>query len=195
MKSMKRSVNKAGAKEDFARKLYDLWKKSIAAYEKENMGDLFSQAETGFLEANAMTPQDLYDYAEDFVKSGEPDFVTVLLIQEVCRDYLHEERGGVVSTKKLSADALPKRSQKKRGVVGLARVLEKARAKLHGELLSDLMYSCPSDRAFLKESNIHPAELLRAIWFYEKNTDQKDGLIKWILHRRKDRDAFCWLSF
>ncbi len=184
---MEQSIGSMKTTSDFGRKLYDLWNKSVVAYEREAKvgANLFDQSELDFLEANGMTIQNLYDYAEDFVNCGEPDFAMVLLIQEVCRDYLLEECAGIVSRKKLSADAFPERTLEKEGIVGLDRIFEKARAKLHGEISSELMYSCPSDRAFLRENHIHPAEFLRLVWFYEKNRDPKDDLVKWILHRRK----------
>lgn len=172
---------------DFSQKLYDLWKKSLKAYEQgvRKATDLFDESEVKFLNSNGMVPQDLYDYAEDFTNYREPDFATVLLIQEVRRAYFLEEQNGVLVTNKKKVDLFPERSQEKDGIKGLPRTLEKAKAKLHGELPTELMYSCPLDRAFLKENHIHPAELLRAIWFYEKNADQKDGLMKWMIHRRK----------
>lgn len=172
---------------DFSQKLYTLWKKSLESYENgvRRASDLFDQSEVTFLNSNGMTPQDLYDYAEDFVTFREPDFATVLLIQEVRRAYFLEEQNGVLSTNKKNVDTFPDKSLETEDIKGLPRTLEKAKAKLHGELPPELMYSCPLDRAFLKENHIHPAELLRAIWFYEKNTDQKDGLIKWMVHRRK----------
>jgi len=46
----------------------------------------------------------------------------------------------------------------------LPRLIEKAKAKLRGEMPPELMYCCGGDRAFLREHGIHPADFLREVW-------------------------------
>ena len=38
------------------------------------------------------------------------------------------------------------------------------RAKLRGEMPSDLMFDCGGDRKFLQSVNHHPADFLRHVW-------------------------------
>ncbi len=64
------------------------------------------------------------------------------------------------------------------GMAYLPRILAKARAKLRGELDSDLMFGCGGDRRFLKNhGDIHPADFLRQVWA-AKEDDQK--LAAWV---------------
>jgi hypothetical protein len=43
-------------------------------------------------------------------------------------------------------------------------LIVKARAKLRGEMPTELMYGCGGDRAFLRKTGIHPADFLRVTW-------------------------------
>jgi hypothetical protein len=62
------------------------------------------------------------------------------------------------------------------------RIIEKAKAKLRGELPADLMYSCGADRRFLKKVNIDPAEFLRVVW---EGGDNVDHILKFVTDRTK----------
>jgi hypothetical protein len=46
----------------------------------------------------------------------------------------------------------------------LPRIIAKARAKLKGELPSEIMYSCGTDRPFLKKVGIAPEDFLKTVW-------------------------------
>ena len=63
----------------------------------------------------------------------------------------------------LTADQLPLREAQLEGIAWLPRILEKARAKLHGELHPDLMYGCGGDRNFISKHNLHLADFLETV--------------------------------
>ena len=46
----------------------------------------------------------------------------------------------------------------------MPRIIAKARAKLKGELPPDFMYSCGTDRPFLRKVGIAPEDFLKTVW-------------------------------
>ena len=51
-----------------------------------------------------------------------------------------------------------------RGIRWLPRIIQKARAKLRGEMPPELMYGCGGDRPFLEGVHFGLAEFLRLVW-------------------------------
>ena len=125
----------------------------------------FTEAQETYLVSIGMTPQELYDFAEDHAKyDGDPDFETVLLIAAARRDYLLTAQHGQSSEHVVSVDDLPPKDARLGGIPWLPRLIKKAEAKLRGEMPADLMYGCGGDRRFCQEHGIHPADFLRHVW-------------------------------
>jgi hypothetical protein len=143
--------------------------------------------ESRFLAENGITPQHVYDYAEDHNNyDGEPGPLLALGIEHVRRDYFLNVQGGRASTQTLDESKLPAKDETVRGIAWLPRLLPKARAKLRGELPPSLMYCCGGDRKFFKEHDILPAEFLALVWRHEKD----DGpIIDWVSRRECDEVA------
>lgn len=139
---------------------------------KRDDSTYFSPEENHFLASIGLKPINVYDYVEDFVSSGEPDWETYLLIAAVRRDYFLFEQKRVPSTKEISPDQLPSRRATLEGIPWLPRIIKKARCFLEGDLCHDIMYSCGGDRRFLREHMLHPADFLRVVWA-AKGDDQK----------------------
>jgi len=163
--------------------LKTIWEGAVAQYklgnrEPESYFDDATLAELASLGLNTM---DVYDYAEDFVTRDEPDFETFLMVSEARRDYFLTVQEGKASGSTLDSSTLPSKSDEAKGIVLLPRIIPKAIAKLRGELPPETMYGCGGDRGFFKETNIHPAEFLRAAWAYE---DDESKLIDWVLARK-----------
>lgn len=145
------------------RALYD---KAVAQYARGQRGadTYFSADEQAFLAANGLTPQHLYDYAEDANNDGEPDFGTAVGVELIRRDYFLNVQKGKASKRVLDASTLPPKDAALEGIAWLPRIIPKALAKLNGELPPSLMYGCGGDRAFFTRHDIHPTEFLRLIW-------------------------------
>ncbi len=124
----------------------------------------FSIDQIDYLASIGQTPQELFDFAEDHEKSSEPDWETVLLISAARRDYLLTVQKGQRSKKVISADDLPAKDAELDGIRWLPRVIEKAEAKLRGEMPPELMYNCGGDRNFFREHGLNPADFLRNVW-------------------------------
>ena len=132
----------------------------------------FTVDQIDYLASIGLTPQELFDFAEDHSKAGEPDWETVLLISAARRDYLLTVQNGVASTKTISMDDLPPKDEELGGIPWLARAIAKAEAKLRGEMPADLMYDCGGDRNFFREHGLHPADFLRNVWSANGDRDK-----------------------
>ena len=135
---------------------------------------------------------DVFDYAEDYVARGEPDFETFLMVCEARRDYFLHVQHGIASTQQLDPNTLPPKDEAVNGIVWLPRILAKAHAKLRGELPPEIMYGCGGDRRFFRSNNIHPAEFLRRVWAHETDPAQ---LIEWVARRRAATQLKLRLDF
>ena len=127
-------------------------------------GRLFLPIDQQFLDGIGATTQEMFDFVDDFCRFGEPPFETVLLITSARRDYFLTVQKGKRSGKLIDMDKLPGKREAINGIEWLPRIIQKARAKLAGEMPSELMYCCGGDRAFLEASNIAPADFLRMVW-------------------------------
>jgi len=125
---------------------------------------MFAQEQREFLDALGATPQEIFDFVEDTVFGGEPGFETTLLITAVRREYFLSVQKGQRSRRVIDMDDLPPKSAQLGGFEWLPRIIEKAKAKLRGEMPPDLMYGCGGDRAFLREHGIHAGDFLREVW-------------------------------
>ncbi len=142
---------------------------------------LFTAEEKTWLAANGMTPQHLYDYAEDHTHyGGEPTCDQALAIELVRRDYFLNVQHGRPSVITLDPGKLPAKTDAVGGMPWLPRLLPKSRAKLRGELPSSLMFGCSGDRKFFQEHNILPSEFLGAVWRHEGNDA---AVVDWVKHR------------
>lgn len=164
----------------YQKRLKQIWQGALAKYETgdHNPNNYFSESTLKELSSIGLNSMDVYDYVEDYVSRGEPDFETFLLVSSVRRDYLSIVQGGLKTGKLLDSDALPAKEEMVNGIVWLPRIMHKAWAKLRGELPPETMYGCGGDRRFFKEHNIHPADFLRAAWAYEEDESK---LVEWVI--------------
>ena len=160
-----------------------IWDEAVAKYIEGNreVDSYFDEATLTELASIGLQAIDVYDYAEDFVTRGEPNFETFLMVSEARRDYFLTVQEGKPSGNTLDSSTLPPKTDEAVGIVWLPRIIPKAIAKLRGELPPETMYGCGGDRNFFKENNIHPAEFLRVAWAYENETSK---LIDWVVVRR-----------
>ncbi len=167
---------------DYQKQLQEIWGKAVQLYADGNRrpDSYFNETEAEFIASIGVTAQEIYDFAEDFNSSGEPDFATFALIHDIRRSYFLDKQNGVSSGEILDPETLPARDAEARGIRWLPRIIEKAKAKLRGELHSDIMYSCGGDRAFLKENDIHASEFLRVV---AENEDDEQKIIDWVANR------------
>lgn len=167
----------------YQKSLKTIWEGAIAQYEAGNRepDSYFTEATLEELGSMGLNTMDVYDYAEDYVASGEPDFETFLLVCAARRDYFITVQEGRPTGEVLESASLPAKDAEVNGIVWLPRIMPKAWAKLRGELPPETMYGCGGDRRFFKANNIHPADFLRAAWAYEGNAPK---LIDWVITQK-----------
>lgn len=93
-----------------------------------------------------------------------PQIWDALLITSVRRDYFLVIQKGKLSGRVIRMEDLPAKDATLDGIAWLPHIIPKARAKLRGEMLAELMFGCGGDRKFLQSANIHPADFLRLLW-------------------------------
>lgn len=159
-----------------------LWDHAVARYQQgERDPELFfDSAQREFIDAIGATPREVFDFAEDYVSYGEPDYETFALLADRRRSYFLQVQGGKRSERVVMNDELPPKNAKVRDIEWLPRILEKAKAKLRGEMNPDLMYGCGGDRNFLKQVNLHPAAFLALV---ERNMENDEAVIDYVASR------------
>lgn len=160
------SINSAANSTPWEKTFRSLWNRSVDKYRngQRDSATYFTPEETAQLASFGYRPQELYDFAEDRVKYGEPDLETALSIASVRREYFLQVQGGKFTGQVIDLAKLPAKDQSLAGIVWLPRIIEKAKAKLHGEMPDELMYGCGGDRKFFKDNNVNPEKFLRAVW-------------------------------
>ena len=103
---------------EWAENFKTLYDHAVSAYRaaKRNPAAYFSSEQTAFLAAIGCSPQEVFDFAEDWCQFGEPAFETVLLITAARRDYFLVEQQGRRSDKVIDSDQLPARSDELGGI-------------------------------------------------------------------------------
>ncbi len=146
--------------------LRELFEDGLEAYRagKQDARTMFNESQRDFLDTIGAAPQEIFDFVEDTTYGGEPGFETTLLITAVRREFFLGVQKCQRSTRVIDMDKLPPKSAQLSGIEWLPRIIEKAQAKLRGEMPPDLMYCCGGDRAFLREHGIHAADFLREVW-------------------------------
>ena len=170
----------------FHQELSRVWENAVSLYCAGNShADTFPiENDMPRLDSWGIKKIDIFDYAEDWCLYQEPDLLTFVLVHYERYSYFLEEQHGMFSQERINPAELPHKSEKVGGVVWLPRILPKARAKLRGELPSEVMYGCGGDRHFFQTNNIHPAEFLRITRRY-MNDDQ--AIIQWVLNRKNSQ--------
>lgn len=143
----------------------DVYDRAVTSYRAgvQTPDRLFNPEEIRFLASVGCSAQELFDFVEDYCRSGEPSYESVLLVTAIRRDYFLRVQGGKPSGTVASMDALPSKQAEVAGIAWLPRIIEKARIKLRGEMPPELMYGCGGDRPFLKSVNLELADFLALV--------------------------------
>ncbi|MDT7043899.1 DUF5069 domain-containing protein [Candidatus Nitronereus thalassa] len=146
--------------------LQHLYDEAVTRYQNGLRGrdHVIPQTSLEFLESIGASPQEIYDFVEDWVEDCEPSFSTIADITAIRRDFFLHVQKGYASTHVTDTSTLPSGHEELGGHRWLPRIIAKARAKLRGEMSPDIMYGCGADRPFLHKIGIEPAEFLRIVW-------------------------------
>lgn len=169
---------------DWVEEFQAIYQSTITAFKngERQVDAMFTEKEEDFLRSLGATTQEVFDFAEDWCNDGEPDLETVLALTRIRRDYFLNDQQGQYSKFVKSPDLFPPREATLAGLEWFPRIIEKAKAKLYGELPPDLMYSCGGDRRFLKKVNVSPVEFLQTI---REAGDDVEHIVKFVTERAK----------
>ena len=159
--------------QDWISQLRDVYEQAVHRFEQGRRGpeQVVGHEALAFLASIGTSAQELYDFVEDWVEDGEPDFETVAAITGVRRTYFLTVQEGKPSNTVIPSATLPSGYAEMGGYRWLPRIIAKARAKLRGELAPDIMFGCGADRPFLRSVNMEPAEFLETVW--DAGTDDR----------------------
>ena len=159
--------------QDWRSQLRDIYEQAVHRFEQGRRGPerVVGHEALAFLDSIGTSAQELYDFVEDWVEDGEPDFETVAAMTDVRRTYFLTVQEGKPSNTVIPSATLPSGYAEMGGYRWLPRIIAKARAKLRGELAPDIMFGCGADRPFLRSVNMEPAEFLKAVW--DAGTDDR----------------------
>ncbi len=167
---------------DWIEQFRTLFENKAAAYKNgtQKVDAMFSAEEEQFLRSIGATPQEIFDFVEDWADDGEPDPDMVVAITQIRRDFfVNEQQGQYAKFSKITA-LFPPREASLAGLEWFPRIIEKAKAKLYGDLPPDLMYSCGGDRRFLKKVKVKPDEFLQVV---RDAGDDVDQIVKFVTDR------------
>jgi len=165
----------------FTATLLRLWTKAEALYREGNREPehYFDGQERAVLASLGLGVMDIYDYVEDFVTRGEPDFASFILITGERVFYFFDEMQGKPSDSQIKEADLPPKTDEVAGIPWLPRILMKAKGKLRGELPPEIMYGCGGDRKFARSHGIHLAEFLKKV----RSSGDDQEVIDWVASR------------
>ena len=171
--------------EDWIESFKTLFDNKVTIYKNgiQKVEAMFSKEEEDFLRSIGATPQEIFDFVEDWADDGVPDPETALAITKIRRDFFIQELQGEYSKFVKSTDLFPPREAKLAGLEWFPRIIAKAQAKLQGDLPSDLMYACGGDRRFLNKVKISPVEFLEKV---RDAGDNVEEIVKFVTGRFKD---------
>lgn len=154
------------AARDWRSQLRDIYDQAVERFEQGHRSHekVVGPEAPAFLASIGTSVQELYDFVEDRVEDGEPDFDTVAAMTDVRRLYFLTVQKGNPADTMIPSASLPSGYAKLGGYRWLPRIIAKARAKLRGELAPDIMFGCGADRPFLRSVNVEPAEFLKIVW-------------------------------
>ena len=168
----------------YQNQLRAVWQHAVARYEtgERNAEQFFDDAQLAFLQSIGATAQEVFDFAEDFVAGGDPDYETFAMVTDRRRSFFLQVQKGQRSDKVVMNDELPPKDAEVEGLRWLPRIHRKAKVKLHGEMNPDLMYGCGGDRNFLKQVDLHPAEFLALV---ERNMEDDQAVTDYVVAHLK----------
>jgi len=138
---------------------------------KREVSSFFQPEELELLQRIGYRAQEMFDFLEDHVNYGAPDYATAYKVAVLRERYFREVQGGEWTGQVVAASQLPAKTDTMDGVAWFPRLVAKARAKLAGELDEPTMYGCAGDRPFLAGYGHTLDSFLEIVWKHGENDE------------------------
>jgi len=151
--------------DDWKTEFRNVWDRGVSASKsgRNSARTMFEPKDVAFLATIGCSAQELFDFVDDAQSYDDLDYDTALAVTAIRRDYFLNEMHAKPSGRVVEMSDLPAKSAEVDGIAWLPRLIEKARAKLRGEMNPDLMYGCAGDRPFLREQNMTLPQFLQLV--------------------------------
>ena len=128
--------------EDWRRQFHDLFFKGVERHKEGHQSpeNMFEGEEPAFLKSIGCSPQELFDFCDDYVRWGDVIYEHVEELQAVRYEHFIKELNGQPADTRMEMSKFPAKTDEVEGIAWLPRLIVKARAKLAGQLPADLMY-------------------------------------------------------
>lgn len=128
--------------ENWKQKFCELFNAGVKRHrqDRQDPGTMFELDEVAFLESIGCTAQEMFDFCDDFVLWADVIYDHIEELQAVRYEYFKTELNSQPAVRRLAMDEFPPKDAEVEGIAWLPRLIVKARAKLRGELPTDLMY-------------------------------------------------------
>jgi hypothetical protein len=144
----------------------EVFNRAVAAWKsgRRSAQAMFVEEEKNFLATIGCSTQELFDFVEDHLQYGDPDYSCIEKVTELRQGYFQTVMKGNFSGHVASMKSLPPKTAAIEGIEWLPRIIEKARLKLRGEMPPELMYGCAGDRMFVQSVHMTLPQFLKLVW-------------------------------
>ncbi len=128
--------------DDWKRQFRALFNEGVERHKagRQSPDAMFERKEVAFLESIGCSTQEMFDFCDDYVNWDDVIYKHVEELQAVRYEYFKNELNSHPASRRMEMHEFPAKTDEVEGVAWLPRLMVKARAKLAGQLPTDLMY-------------------------------------------------------
>ena len=127
---------------DWKTQFCDLFNTGVERHKtgRQSPDAMFECEEVKFLESIGCSPQEMFDFCDDYVNWDDVIYEHVEELQAVRYEHFKNELKSQSASCRMKMHEFPAKTDEVEGIAWLPRLMVKARAKLAGQLPADLMY-------------------------------------------------------
>ena len=128
--------------EEWRRQFHDLFFNGVERHKegRQSPENMFEGEEPAFLKSIGCSTQELFDFCDDYVRWGDVIYEHVEELQAVRLSHFQGILNSQPAPNQMDMEEFPAKTDEIEGIAWLPRLITKARAKLAGNLPTDLMY-------------------------------------------------------
>ena len=128
--------------EDWKQRFRELFFAGVERHKagRQSPDAMFEEVDIEFLESIGCSSQEMFDFCDDYVRWDDVIYDHVEELQAVRYEHFVEELDSQPAAHRMEMSEFPAKADEVEGIAWLPRLIVKARAKLAGQLPTDLMY-------------------------------------------------------